>query len=930
MPGGCNHEVMRSSPQRTPVRTGRPALARDPAQPVGSLLRLQRTAGNAAVGALLTARGRAQGGTAVGEIDAALREVRRDDPVIDTVERGLRTAEASGVPVNLESTKPSPSALAVTRTGFGPETVAPPRPPAPTKPVPPVSPLGKAAARPAKGTGQASPTIAQHPAPAPAAATATPAASSVTSAALTADQVLQPPVPPTSVRPEEDPAFAQVIGGVTRFAHSAQAHPSAASKAQEAQHAAVPPSDDRAGQAKATKVDTMDAQQAGTFDKRAFIAAVKAAIEAKSPKTLKEADEYKESGKAGEVKGEVQGLVGQGTKGQAKDIETATQAAPDQSTAVEKPVTPMTAEEPGQAPAIPAEGAAPKPAPAAQLNLAAGKHQADRELADAGVTEQQLARSNEPQFQQALADKRAAAAHADTAPAQYRQAEGAAIGQARADAAARTAETVAGMHGSKGAALAALVADKGTTKARDEQKRAEVTAKIQGIYAATEADVTQILAGIDPKVEREFTAGEAKARRLFEAYVAAKMFVYKRSRYGGWLGGLRWAKDELFGMPNEVNEFYAAGRELYLQQMDGVISRVADVVGGDLAKAKQRIAAGKAEITSYVKSLPADLRRIGAEASREIGDRFGQLEGDVNAKQQAVVDGLATKYVESRKGLDERITALQAENRGLVDKVIDGIKGVVNTIRELAAMLRNVLSRAAGVVAQILQAPSKFLGNLVAGVKGGIQKFRATIAEHLRKGLLGWLFGSLAEAGVEMPETFDLKGVVQLLASVFGLTWANIRNRIVRKIGEKAMGAAEKGVAIFQALASQGVAGLWQLLLDKLGNIKDMILERVKDFVITKIITAGITWLLSLLNPAAAFIKACKLIYDIVMFFVNNAERIARFFNTVIDSMADVVRGNIGGVVEKINSALGQMVPILISFLAGILGIGGMALVTVP
>ena len=61
------------------------------------------------------------------------------------------------------------------------------------------------------------------------------------------------------------------------------------------------------------------------------------------------------------------------------------------------------------------------------------------------------------------------------------------------------------------------------------------------------------------------------------------------------------------------------------------------------------------------------------------------------------------------------------------------------------------------------------------------------------------------------------------------------------------------------------------MLLEKLGDIKEMILEQVKDFVITKIITAGITWLIGLLNPAAAFIKACKLIYDVVMFFVNNA-----------------------------------------------------------
>ena len=102
-----------------------------------------------------------------------------------------------------------------------------------------------------------------------------------------------------------------------------------------------------------------------------------------------------------------------------------------------------------------------------------------------------------------------------------------------------------------------------------------------------------------------------------------------------------------------------------------------------------------------------------------------------------------------------------------------------------------------------------------------------------------------------------------------------------------------------------------------------MILEQVKDFVVTKIITAGITWLISLLNPAAAFIKACKLIYDVVMFFVNNADRIMKFVNTVIDSVADIVQGNVAGVVDKINDALGQMVPILIGFLASVLSLGG-------
>jgi hypothetical protein len=892
-------------------RTERSRQAESPAALIG----LQRAAGNAAVNALLMGRIRAPG---TAEIDAALQEMRHDEPAVDIVEKGLKKAKSVGVPVELEGPKPPASALAVNITGFGPNVVAPKKPVPPAKPVPAKSPLGAAAAKPATRTGGGGSGAGLAAAPTPVGAEPAGATSP-----LSADQLLQPPVAPKTVAPEQDTAFKQVTGNVKAVAKDKRAHPPAASKAKEAQDAALAPSDDLAGQAKEAKVASMDAQQAGTFDKKAFIAAVKAAIEAKSPKTLKEADDYTKSGKAGEVKGEVKGLVTQGKEGQAKDIETATAAPPDTSKGVPKPVTAMGPEQQGPAPSIPAAGAVPKPAPPEQLNLEAGKQQANQEMADAEVSEKQLTESNEPDFQQALADKKEAAAHADTAPGEFRKQEQDVITQGKTEAAAETKAGVAGMQGAKGAALAKLVADKGKAKTKDEAKRAEVTAKVQSIYAETEKTVKKILDELDPKVEKEFESGEKQARAVFEQYVSAKMSAYKKDRYSGWLGGLRWAKDKLVGMPDKVNEFYVAGRELYLKEMDRVITTVADTVGKELTAAKTRIAAGKTEIASYVNSLPAGLKKVGAEASKEINDKFEQLEDDVNAKQDSVVDTLASKYVEARKGLDERIEELQAANKGLVDKAIGAIKAVINTIRQLAAMLTNVLARVAGVVGDIIKAPVRFLGNLIDGVKGGILKFKDNILDHLRKGLMSWLFGALAEGGIELPDKFDLQGIIKLLASLFGLTWRNIRNRLVNQIGEKAMTAIEKGVDIFQRLASGGVGALWDMLMEKLGDIKEMILEQVKDFVVTRIITAGITWLIGLLNPAAAFIKACKLIYDVVMFFVNNAERIAKFVNTVIDSAADIVRGNIGGVVAKIEDVLSQMVPILIGFLASVIGLGG-------
>ncbi|WP_090050966.1 phage tail protein [Lentzea fradiae] len=849
-----------------------------------ALLALQRNAGNAAVGALMAAK---QKQPDEATIDAALSEVRRGEPDVDVVEKGLKAAQSAGVPVTLEGPKPPASALAVTTTGFGPNAVAPKKPVPPPKPVPAKSKLGTAGAKPAAKTGGA-----------PAKPAAAPALPAVAAA---------------------DPAFVQMAEKIKGVAAATKAHPPASAKAKEAQDAARAPSDDLAGQANAAKVDSMDAQQAGSFDKQAFIAAVKTAIEAKAPRSLEEAGSPQ--GSADGVAAEVGGMVSAGKEGQARDVEQATEAPPDQSKAVPKPVTPMAQENPGAAPAVPAEGAAPKPAPPARTDLSAGKQQVEQEQGD--VTDEQLRESNEPQFEQALGAKQAAAAHADTAPGQVRAQEQQVIGQAKADATAETAAGVAGMQGAKGAALAKLVGDKGKAKGEDEAKRAEVTTRVQGIFTATESEVKKILEGIDPKVEAAFAQGEAQARKAFESFVAAKVDAYKQDRYSGWLGGFRWARDKLLGLPDKVNQFYTAGRELYLKQMDGVISRVADIVGGDLSAAKRRIAAGKAEIAAYVKTLSPELRKIGAEASAEIGDRFEQLESDVNDKQNEVVDTLATKYTEARQGIDDRIEAMRAENKGLVDAAIDAVKGVVNTIRELAAMLRDVLSRAAGVVGDIIRKPVEFLGNLIAGVKGGILKFKDNILDHLRKGVTGWLFGALAEAGVELPDKFDVRGILKLLASIFGLTWANIRNRLVRQIGERAMSAAERGVEIFQVLTSQGVAGLWQMLVEKLGDLKETILAQVKDFVVTKIITAGITWLIGLLNPAAAFIKACKLIYDVVMFFVNNGSRIMKFVNTVIDSVADIVRGNVGGVVDKINDVLGQMVPIIIGFLASAIGLGG-------
>ena len=133
----------------------------------------------------------------------------------------------------------------------------------------------------------------------------------------------------------------------------------------------------------------------------------------------------------------------------------------------------------------------------------------------------------------------------------------------------------------------------------------------------------KILDGIDPKVETAFETGRGRgARQVRGVRRAPRCRRTRRTGTAAGSAGCAGPKDKLLGMPDKVNEFYEAGRELYLKEMDGVISRVADIVGGDLTAAKQRIAKGRAEISAYVKTLSPDLQKVGTEAAKDIGDKF--------------------------------------------------------------------------------------------------------------------------------------------------------------------------------------------------------------------------------------------------------------------------------------------------------------------
>ncbi|MET2717819.1 hypothetical protein ABXV03_19015 [Streptomyces harbinensis] len=739
--------------------------------------------------------------------------------------------------------------------------------------------------------------------------------------------VAQRYTPPVKPPPAQAPGMRRVNADIGAKKQKLAAHPAPTAESRAAQDAAVAPPDDRQAQAKTQQAEKMNAAEPGDFDKAAFIAAVNQAVEAQAPKNLDEADNFSDSGNADRIKDEVDGKVADGKDTSAEDIATATGETPDTSNTTEKDVTPLTADQPPGNPGAPNAGdAVPDRQPEEVTDFSEGQRDTEQRMAEADVTEEQLARGNEPDFDHALAEKRQGEEETAAAPAQARAAENTELQTAKSGAAAAGAQAMAGLTATREATGRQVDSGKTETKSADEQKREQVTATLQKVFDRTKTDVEKILDSLDGKVDTQFTNGEKRARDAFTADHERRMKAYKDKRYSGLRGKARWVKDKFAGLPEEANGIYQESRKLYVNQMQGVISDIADTIGRELGRAKTRIGQGRAELQAEVEKLPADLRRFGEEAAQDFAGQFDDLESQVDEKSEQLVQDLAQKYTEALDAIDEEITALQEANKGLWDRVKDAVVGVIQTIIELTNALMGILAKAASAVSKIIKDPIGFLGNVVRYVGDGLNLFTANIEQHLKTGLVSWLLGTAVRTGLQIPAKFDAKGIVQLLASLLGLTWDTIRAKIVRKgVPDKAMATVEKSIPEAQALQREGPAGLTKEITGESGDLKKTILDDLKSYLIPTVIVAGIAWIVSLLTPASAFVRAVKGIIDIVTFIVTQAAQITDFMNAILDAVIAIADGAASGVPKLIESALSTSIPLLLGFLAALLGIGSLA-----
>jgi hypothetical protein len=241
------------------------------------------------------------------------------------------------------------------------------------------------------------------------------------------------------------------------------------------------------------------------------------------------------------------------------------------------------------------------------------------------------------------------------------------------------------------------------------------------------------------------------------------------------------------------------------------------------------------------------------------------------------------------------------------------------------AKVMEIIRNAGGVFNTIISDPIKFVGNLVGAVKGGFQQFSGNILTHLKNGLVGWLFGALAGAGLTLPAQFDLKGIVSLVVQVLGLTYQRMRGMLVKLIGEPKVAKLEKAFDFLMMIVDQGLGAAWEKITEFVGGLQEMVMGGIREWVQNSIITAAITKLLSMFNPAGAVIQAVMAIYNTIMFFIERGSQIAALGEAVFSSIGTIAVGNIAGAATYVEQTMGRTLPVVISFLARLIGLGGIS-----
>ncbi len=706
----------------------------------------------------------------------------------------------------------------------------------------------------------------------------------------------------------------------------------AGEKVKQAESSVVPPAAEGESRANAGQVTAVAQAEPPRPDEGRVRRRFEQALERAVPATLEEVDRFKEEGR-GRVVGEaVKGVVtadAEQVESTYRQVDSPPEPAPP---AHEPEGLPEIEPAPETRPLDLGEGLVGE-VPPEHTDFSGFESESDELLSREGIEEEQLEMVDEGELAEAYRERKKLKSQVREGPAEVKAEE--ARERRQVDQALRREEQEGRrkMREQRQQGLRGARSDQEKAKSRLEQQRQQVTDHINRIYGRANDSVKQKLAQLEQQSLKAFDQGQARATRAFEEGVNRRIDAFKRRRYGQVGGSLLWAKDKLFGMDElpEVANIFESEKRRFVTTIDRLVQTITAENRRVVQACREILAAARKEIETYVEGLGPKLRQTGSDAMREIQGKLDALESQIDEKERALQKKLAEKREAAIEAIEKKIVQMKEAMSGLVsrlgnlllDAMLKFFKWALKKAGYSADRLMGVIDRGKAVVKKVVGDPVGFIKNIVTAVKSGIGLFQKNIKKHLIGGMIGWLTGAMADLPIQLPAKWDLKGILHLVLQILGLTWDRIRAKLVKRIGEPAMRIAETSVDIVRRLIAEGPIALWEMLKEKAAEIKQQVMEGIRNWAIVQLVKQGIIKLVSFLNPAGAIVQAILAIYNTIMFFVENGRRIVEFVKAVFNSIGDIAMGRLSKAAQLVERAMAMTIPIILGFLARLLGLSG-------
>lgn len=586
-------------------------------------------------------------------------------------------------------------------------------------------------------------------------------------------------------------------------------------------------------------------------------------------------------------------------------------------------------------PGIAAEDAAPDPIPAEDLSLDADRAAVDQRIEESRIERPTSEPINEPPFSTVREGRGELGEMAAARPEALAAAQQQAITQARLSMGELQIRAVEALRQSRSSTVSGVRGRQEAMVESEEATRRRVSGEAQAIFDRTRTQVNSMIETLPQDALGMWTAGVATLSTEFRTSLdqVQSWIDDRHSGIGGWFVS-KW--DAVTGLPGWVTRHYDIAERRFGDGACRLLLDISSQVNGVIAAAQSLIETARGDIDELFTDLPAGLEEWAAGERARFGRQLDGLSQQVTEAQTSFVEGVSERAMATVEEVHAEVEQLREEAKGLIGRIADAIaeflddpiRAIINGLLRLLGIpppvFWSVVEKIRQAISDIADDPVGFVGNLVAALKQGFEGFFERFEEHVIAGFWEWLFSGLGSVGVQLPSDYTPRSLITFALQLMGITWPRIREILVRHVGEENVALVEQAWELVSTLIEQGPEGIFNMLRERLdpGRILQEILEAAVEFMVEALIRQVAIRVIALFNPVGAIIQAIELIYKVLKWIFQNAARIFRLIEAVVNTIADIIAGNIGAVAAAVEGALASLVPIVIDFLAGLLGLG--------